>query len=314
MANPPTGTTAPPTWSEADFLRDLEESIELFRRQRMEEPLEDYIDAFEDFQGYYEDLLERTVDLTNFDSVALDVLTDRDLLSAFRYLAGPPISADDLKTIAEASLSPSKLRRDPESVRRIVQIVLMGLDRKRFPWVLEHREPTEAERQAAVLASAALLATSRVGTQRRHEGKGAQERRVEEALLGCGFVKVANRNVGTLGQAPAPGEFCGESSLAGRKADFVVRLWDTRVMPIECKVSNSAVNPVKRLNNDAAAKAAGWLDDLGRKNAVPVAVLSGVFKIHNLIDAQARGLTLFWAHNLNAMTDWIGMTKPTKKR
>ena len=56
-------------------------------------------------------------------------------------------------------------------VQRIVEVVRIGQDRRRFPRVAEQREPGEAERAAAVLASAALLATSRTGTNRRSEGK-----------------------------------------------------------------------------------------------------------------------------------------------
>ncbi len=62
-------------------------------------------------------------------------------------------------------------------------------------------------------------------------------------------------------------------------------------MPIECKVSNSATKSIKRLNNDAAVKAVSWRTDLGAANVVPPAVLSGVYKLRNLIDAQEKGLT-----------------------
>jgi hypothetical protein len=37
--------------------------------------------------------------------------------------------------------------------------------------------------------------------------------------------------------------------------------------------------------------------------------LSGVYKLRNLVDAQDRGLTLFWAHDLAALTDWIARTR-----
>jgi hypothetical protein len=97
--------------------------------------------------------------------------------------------------------------------------------------------------------------------------------------------------------------------LGNRKADFLVRLWDHRIMTIECKVSNSATNSVKRLNNDAAAKAEAWIKDFGTRQVVPAAVLSGVYKLHNLEDAQDRGLALFWAHDLKALTDWIATTR-----
>ena len=76
-------------------------------------------------------------------------------------------------------------------------------------------------------------------------------------------------------------------------------------MPIECKVSNSATNSVKRLNNDAAVKAEIWRHDFGAEQVVPVAMLSGVYKLHNLEEAQNRGLTIHWAHRLPDLTDWI---------
>ncbi|MCS6302759.1 MAG: XamI family restriction endonuclease [Nitrospira sp.] len=50
-------------------------------------------------------MLETTVDLSRLDSTALEVLTDPHLLQAFRYIAAPPISADDLKVLADATLS-----------------------------------------------------------------------------------------------------------------------------------------------------------------------------------------------------------------
>eukprot|EP00438_Fugacium_kawagutii_P024322 Skav204920 [mRNA] locus=C9183229:2297:2542:- [translate_table: standard] len=80
-------------------------------------------------------------------------------------------------------------------------------------------------------------------------------------------------------------------------------------MPIECKVSNSSTNSVKRLNNDAAVKATSWKTDFGLRQVVPSAVLSGVYKLHNLLDAQERGLTIFWAHDLEPLTEWIASSK-----
>src|SRR5207249_1486058 len=97
------------------------------------------------------------------------------------------------------------------------------------------------------------------------------------ALLEANFSKVKTRRVRVLADAPAPGEFCRESMLGNRKADFILTLWDKRVMPIECKVSNSATNSVKRLNNDAAVKAVAWRHDFGATQIVPAAVLSGVY-------------------------------------
>ena len=303
--------SSPPRWTRERLQEGLQHAKEQFRQERMQEPLEAYLDAFDRYQGFVENLLETSIDLVQLESTAVDILTQPDLLEAFRYLAGPPLSADDLKTVSEAVLSPSRLRSDPAMVGRIIEVVHIGLDRRRFPWVAEGREPTEEERGAAVLASAALMATSRVSTDRRSESKVAQEQLVEEALLKLGVKKVPTRNISTLNLAPAPGDFCSESMLGERKADFIVGLWDHRVMAIECKVSNSSTNSVKRLNNDAAAKADDWIRAFGTKQVVPAAVLSGVYKIHNLENAQSRGLTIFWAHSLNHLTEWIEATKPS---
>lgn len=101
--------------------------------------------------------------------------------------------------------------------------------------------------------------------------------------------------------------------MVGSKADFVIGLHDNRVMPLECKVSNSAVNSIKRLNREAARKAEVWRGDLGSANCVPAAVLSGVYYHHMLLDAQNRGLTLFWSHSLEAqLLDWLDSTKQPK--
>jgi hypothetical protein len=300
----------PPVWNDDQLEADRIKAIAAFSKERLEEPLEDYLEAFDEYQGYVEEVLEATVDLTDLDETALDVLGDPRLLEAFRYLAGPPISEDDLKVLADArSLSRSALEGTPDLVQRLIAVVRQVLDRRRFSWVVENREPTEAERNAAILASAALMAASRTQTRRRTLGKDQQEEMVKVALRELGFTEVASRRIQTISHAPAPGEFCGESVLGNRKGDIIVRLWDDRVMPIECKVSNSSTNSVKRLNNDAAVKATSWKTDFGLRQVVPSAVLSGVYKLHNLRDAQERGLALFWAHDLAPLTEWITRTK-----
>ena len=88
-----------------------------------------------------------------------------------------------------------------------------------------------------------------------------------------------------------------------------MRLHDTRLMPIECKVSNSSTNSVKRLNNDAAVKAQFWISKFGSDQVVPAAMLAGVFKVLNLTQAQDRKLALFWSHDLDKLGEFIESTK-----
>lgn len=307
---PVPGLAQPPWWTDEQLAAERDIAIENFRRARMEEPLEAYLAAFEERQDTVERLLETTVDLTRLGQSALTILTDAQLLEAFRYVSGPPISLDDLKVVANAkSLSPKTLESDQGLVRRLVDTVMIGLDRVRFAWVDEGRRPREDERRAAVLASAVLIASQRVATDRRSEGKAGQESAVEAALVAAGYVKVEPRTVHTIHEGPGPGEFCRECMLGTRKVDVLVGLHDRRLMPIEAKVSNSFTNSIKRLNNDAAVKAVIWLDQFGTHNVVPTAVLSGVYKLKHLGSAQLRGLALFWAHDLARLTQWIEGTK-----
>ena len=277
----------------------------------MHEPLEAYLDYVEEYRRQVETLIEETVDLTRLSNLAVELLTNPQRLTAIRYLASPAISEDDLKVLADAALTPKRLNADPDMARRVIETVLMGLDRERFPWVAERREPTESERATAVVSTAALIATQKVQTGRRNEAKKTQEGAVADALRAAGFTEVPTRAVTNMSHLPAHGEFCAEALFGSRKADLIVRLWDGRVMPTECKVSNSSTNSVKRLNNDAAVKARTWIQEFGTVTCVPAAVLSGDFKTRNLSSAQDDGLTLFWAHGLDRMNSFITSTRET---
>lgn len=302
----------PPKWSEKDLARESDEAVRRFRDMRINEPLEDYLSHFETYRQQVETLIEGTVDLTRLSSQAVELLTSPEQLTAVRYLASPAISEDDLKVLADAALTPKRLRADPEMARRVIDTVLLGLDRERFPWVAEDREPSEAERATAVVSTAALIATQKVQTGRRTRAKKDQEGAVADALRSAGFVEAPTRRIESFSDFPGCGEFCAEAHLGERKADLIVGLWDGRIMPIECKVSNSSTNSVKRLNNDTAAKARTWLQEFGTATCVPAAVLSGVFKVHNLVAAQSNGLTLFWSHDLGSLVEFVNGTRPRR--
>src|SRR5262245_59607439 len=129
MTRPPAAPLASPRWTRAELADARGQSIEEFRRVRLEEPLADYLEMLDRYRGVFEDLLERTGDLSRLEPQALAVLTGKTSFDAFRYLMGPPISTDDLMTLAEVPrISPRSLRADPDAVRRLVRVVLNGLD------------------------------------------------------------------------------------------------------------------------------------------------------------------------------------------
>ncbi len=302
----------PRTWTLVELTRDASQARERFRRHRLDEPLELYGEFFETFAPIFGSIVDRlrvVADDSVESEVIAELVNDRDVRTAFRYLAAPPISEDDLKTLADTTLSATALRRDAEQAKRVRDTVLHILDPHRFPWVNEGRNPTGEERSRAIVASAVLVAARKVETSRRSNAKKAQEEAVKTILLDLGFVEAPRRDIEFLDSAPALGEFCGESKLGDSRADLIVRLYDQRVMPLECKVSNSAVNSFKRINHEAAGKARAWITEFGRRQTVPGAVISGVFNPGNLETAQNDGLAIIWGHRLEDLIEFIGSTK-----
>ena len=233
------------------------------------------------------------------------LVTGRDQKKAFRYLTAPPISEDDLKELAETAIGPLVFKKDANAAKRARDTVLSILDPHRFPWVSEGRKPTAKERETAIVASAVLAAAREVETERRNANKG-QEQAVKDLLASLNMTEVPARDIPMLTAAPSPYEYCGESRLAGTRADVVARLQDGRVLAIECKVSNSTVNSYKRVVHDTGGKAAHWYQQLGRAQVVPCAVLSGVFAPANLAKVQNDGgVYLFWQHRLSDLSDFI---------
>ena len=302
----------PRNWTFDELTGDAARARESFRRRRLDEPLELYSRFFETFAPVFGTIIDRLSSLADepLDPANIaELVGDRDVRAAFRYLAAPPVSEDDLKTLAETTLSPTTLRRDVEQARRVRDTVLHILDPHRFPWIEEQRDPTEHERTRAIVASAVLVAARKVETSRRSDAKKEQEEAVRTVLLDIGFTEVPPRDIALLDAAPSPGEFCGESRLGDSRADLVIRLHDRRAMPVECKASNSTVNSFKRINHEAAGKARAWLTGFGKRQIVPVAVISGVFSAANLRTAQNEGLAIIWSHRLRDLADFIESTR-----
>lgn len=297
----------PPEWSAEELEAEVKVANANFRFERLREPLQNWKTTFDAYHEKFEKLFDvyGVVDPATLSPDRLIEILKDGLGEVLRYIAGPPVSEDDLVVLSDATLVPSRLATKPEAAQRIIDILVKAIDPRRFPWVAEQRAPRPDERSAAILASTVLITAQRVATSRRIVGKDAQENAVKAFLTGMGFTHIRPKPIRTLTDAPDAGKFCSECLVGTRKADVPVRLRDGRLMPIECKVSNSALNSVKRINNDAAVKAAIWRDEFGKNQIVPVAVLTGVFNVQNLIQAQENGLTLFWAHKLDDMKSFI---------
>ena len=87
---------APPRWSESEFAEQIARATEIFKDERIGEPLELYSNLFDEYRDPVENLLEESVDLQELATVVREYITDPDKRYALRYLASPPVSDDDL--------------------------------------------------------------------------------------------------------------------------------------------------------------------------------------------------------------------------
>lgn len=304
-------TVQPPRWSLARIEADVELSKARFREQRLDEPLDDFLTAFEEYRRVVDELLELTLDLSQLRELAPQVVLNQEYLTVVRALSSPIISLDDMKTLSDCTLSKRQLTKDDGVASyRVIDTALHGLDRERFPWVSAGRTPDETEKTVAVTSTAVAIAQQKILTARRTAAKQLEEN-VVDYLSGHGLTEVGSRKVENYADMPAAGEFthCKEKVFGDRKADLVVATWDSRVAPIECKVSNSSTNSYKRLNNDAAKKGSTWSKQFGDLTTVPMAVVSGVYGPKAVKKAQDEGLTIFWEHDLDALGEFLAATK-----
>lgn len=303
----------PALWTAEEVAADIAASTHYFRETRLKEPVAAWSREVDERWARFSRLFDeyaiaRPDDLTPGD---VPSIIEAGLLDEFRYLFGPPVSADDLKSLADVgNLSPKKLRRDPEAAEKLLTLLRNTMDARRFPWIAEGRLPSNPEKDRAIFASALMLAAQRALTERRSVAKEDQERAVRDVVTGAGLTAMALQRVRNHAQFPERGIVSlGEVQFGPERADVLVRLWDDRMMPIECKVSNSAVNSYKRLNHDTLAKHHAWRNAFGRANVVPAVVLAGVYSEANVLAAQEAGLAIFWSHRLADLTAYIEDTR-----
>jgi hypothetical protein len=143
-----------------------------------------------------------------------------------------------------------------------------------------------------------------VRTGLRTESSERQERQVADLLARLGFAFRAGGPI-TFVDDLARGSYARETEVARIKCDIPVRLHDGRLLLVECKVSNTATNSVKRLNRECGGKARAWRAQFGAMT-ICAAVLAGVYRQVNLTKAQDDdGLTIFWDHYLAPLEDFL---------
>ncbi|MCE2721982.1 MAG: XamI family restriction endonuclease [Betaproteobacteria bacterium] len=305
----------PPTNSDEQIRNDAALAREEFRQRRLGKPLAAYNDIYPVAMssanvvvGAIDEITATRVDRT----ILADIVGNKQHYAALRSLAATPISADDLKTLVGATISKTALKANQDLAQKLASLIADCLDPQRFPWVHEGRAATRAELASAKLATAVLVAVSAVQAGRRGDERADLEGKVEEILIGSGYKFVAKPKGGISNpkHGPEPGHFMKTCKLGTHNADFVIGLWDGRIMAIECKASNSEVNGFKRLNKEVVVDAKDWTIRFGRDVVVPAAALRGVFKPSSVSEAQAEGVYLYWWHRIDALGEFLRAAKP----
>lgn len=115
----------PPTWGDEQLTVERLKAVQLFRDERMTEPLDQYLAFYEAAFQTFAEVLEETEDLRRAHENAEAVLTDKQRQHLCRYLASPRLRS--ARTISERSLT--AVRADPSSHRASVRLLTVTFPR-----------------------------------------------------------------------------------------------------------------------------------------------------------------------------------------
>lgn len=301
----PKAFVEPPRWSSPQLDAARQHATADFVKDRLAEGASQYRPVFEECLAEVENLFAATDNLRALASAHALSKSPR-LVTPARYLGGPPISADDLDIIADGKVANAR-RLDSRLAAAAASVIEAALDRRRFPWlfVTPRRKPSAAELRLALEWTAGLWAAQRVATKRRGESSARQEAAVNAVLKECKFDLVRIGAIDVTAESLHTGQYCRETNVIGTKCDVPVKLRDGRLLLVECKVSNSSLNSVKRLIREIGGKARIWRSGFGDR-AITAAVLSGVFKLRHLEEAQNQhGVVLFWERDLRPLRSFL---------
>lgn len=279
----------PPRWTPEEIEIGCRTAIQEMVRRRLADGGSSYRELFEEKLAELTALFAASADLLEIELVA----GARQHGDALRYVAGPPVSADDLEVLLTGPYYAEKTKAEATA-----SLVRSFIDPLRFPWVPARRPPTASERRAALRWTAGLWSVQRTRTDRGSRESHEQETRVRALVEEAGYkLQDQPRTVERLDQIEI-GRFTKEIVLAVAKCDTAVRLRDGRLLAIECKVSNSETNSVKRLLREVGGKAGQWQQVFGEQ-VVTAAVLRGVFKPATVLAAQNdHNVAIVWEHSL----------------
>lgn len=200
----------PRTWTIGEIEAEARIARDIYAARRPLEGREAYKVAHADAVDAVTELLDASDDLADLASTLAD---RRPLLDVARYITAPPISADDLDTVARF-LRPTTAGGPMAAPAKVL---VDGIDRDRFPWLFvpPRRDATPEERSFAIGTTAALIAAQRAATVLRNMWAKRQEAAVASLLASKGYELVGPRRIDSLADLPG-GTYCPESLVFGQ--------------------------------------------------------------------------------------------------
>jgi hypothetical protein len=310
----------PQRWTEDELDADAKVSSDIFVARRKAERAQRERAIAEHAPEYRQDFLDLLAATNDLREITGASLQERRLLRAARFVAIPFISDDDLDSLTGASLK-GWMKQKTERGRRpseedfaaAAEVITQQVDPYRAPWIAKDHAPTKAEVEGFLTASITLRLNSQLSSLRRSEAATRQEQAVRDALAAAGYSAFkTTRKTLTDPQTEMPeGTYSPTARLlAGASVDVPIRLKAAHptglaFIALEAKDTNSAVNSRKRLI-EVMDKATAWNNAGLPYEFRTGAVLSGVLPLRRLVEAQDRGVWLFWEHRLEDLTALLG--------
>ena len=228
----------------------------------------------------------------------------------FRQILSPPLSQDQFKLICKSYSKSKENKGSPlkdNAAGDIAAIILERMDYSLTPWLAAKRRATRSDAVLFLKVISTLLAQQRIQTSRRNRLAKVQEDAVIDLLNKSGWAQLSGSTIDERGQVAAK-SFMHKArfttaTTAAQEVDIACGLLRSRVLAMECKVTNDHTNSVKRIN-DVIKKSSAWKTQYGRF-LTTAALLQGVIAAKDVQRLTDNDIEVFWSHDLDALSQWL---------
>lgn len=304
----------PQLW-EADIARSVDEyntwylahspGIWADARGRAVEVAAQAMDETDNFREFTPDSLRAFPGALVVARAAVSPMMARDRLIGFAGVSGNLVRSMELE-----NLVPPRLRDAEAQLERLSIFLGTKLDPGLFPWIGEERDPTEAERDKALLVLGERLTRAFYDPELRNEQERRQKALMRAYLQALGFRESAAAAFalpeGTFGMGRNIVGVREDGGAQNLPTDCVIRPFqsDLPLVCLEMKSAGDFTNVNKRRKEEADKHSA--LHRAHGDAAVMVLQLFGYFDRTYLAFEASAGLDWAWDHRLDDLKPYLG--------